>query len=276
MKTSILKFNTTSITIVFILLFFMGYTKPLYAQNVGINPNGSLPKSSTILDLSTGNNGTLGFLPPKVKLTSTATGAVGPITNPSNGLIVYDSITVGAVTQGFYYWSGSVATGKWVRLQDKNSSTQPYGYNTQYVAGTKDTAVATTTIAKMPEMSITFTPVHSVVFLNFSASGITNLSTTSQGGVFFATYVNGALAASPYIPAGTGYGSSSLTQAFQTAITANDQIAAWNVSIYLPIHVTAGTSVTIAMYWEYQTGSPVENYVSSLPAQCHRTMVITD
>jgi hypothetical protein len=57
-----------------------------------------------------------GFLPPRVQLT--ATNSSSPITNPANGLLVFNTVTAGAnpfqVVPGYYYWDG---TGlKWVSL----------------------------------------------------------------------------------------------------------------------------------------------------------------
>jgi hypothetical protein len=57
-----------------------------------------------------------GFLPPRVALT--ATNAASPITNPANGLMVFNTVTAGSspfqVVPGYYYWD---AVGlKWVSL----------------------------------------------------------------------------------------------------------------------------------------------------------------
>jgi len=252
-----------------ISLFCFINIEPLHAQNVGINATGTaaLPKSSTILDLSTGNNGTLGFLPPKVALQ--ATNVAAPITAPSNGLLVYDTVSAGAgatsVTQGFYFWNGSA----WVRIQN-NSPTQPYGYNTQYVVGTSDATTASSIFAAMPQMTITFTPVHSTVYLTFTASGYTNFSSTSPSLVEFEVLNGGAAAATD------GYGTICIAQANNAAGAYN---SGWDCSIILPISVTAGTSVTISVDWMTASGglaSTAENLVNTAPTYCHRTMFIND
>src|SRR6185312_12266370 len=79
------------------------------AQNVGINTTGAAPNASSILDLNTGNAGTMGLLPEQVALT--ATNAAGPIVLPATGLIVYNTATAGVspnnVTPGYYFNAGT-------------------------------------------------------------------------------------------------------------------------------------------------------------------------
>ena len=57
-----------------------------------------------------------GFLPPRVSLT--ATNSASPISNPANGLMVFNTASAGAspfnVVPGYYYWDGTGA--KWVSL----------------------------------------------------------------------------------------------------------------------------------------------------------------
>ncbi len=99
-----------------ILAAFLG--TELTAQNVGINPGGSTPDASSILDLNTGNTYTnpngKGLLIPNVALTSTA--AQNPVTSPATSLLVYNTATASsgstAVSPGYYYWDGT----KWVAL----------------------------------------------------------------------------------------------------------------------------------------------------------------
>ncbi len=57
-----------------------------------------------------------GFLPPRVALT--ATNSASPISNPANGLMVFNTASAGAspfnVVPGYYYWDG--VGGRWVSL----------------------------------------------------------------------------------------------------------------------------------------------------------------
>src|SRR5437762_12584790 len=97
---------------------FMASWQFASAQNVGINPGGSTPNSSSILDLNTGNTYTnpngRGLLIPNVALTSTA--AQNPVTSPATSLLVYNTATASsgstAVFPGYYYWDGA----KWVAI----------------------------------------------------------------------------------------------------------------------------------------------------------------
>ena len=71
------------------------------------------PDASAKLEVAASDKG---FLPPRVALT--ATNAASPITNPANGLMVFNTVTAGTnpfqVVPGYYYWD---ATGqKWVSL----------------------------------------------------------------------------------------------------------------------------------------------------------------
>jgi len=109
------------IFVVFILVQFFSS-----AQNVGINPAGTTPNSSAILDLNTGNDGTQGFLPEHVSLT--ATNVAAPVTSPATGLLVYNTNTAGSsptnVSPGYYYWNGSI----WVYLNQKSKASVPLPY----------------------------------------------------------------------------------------------------------------------------------------------------
>lgn len=71
------------------------------------------PDASAKLEVSATNKG---FLPPRVVLT--ATNSASPITNPANGLMVFNTVTAGTnpyqVVPGYYYWDG---TGQqWISL----------------------------------------------------------------------------------------------------------------------------------------------------------------
>lgn len=98
MKKIILVFN-----ILFVIL-------NSYAQTgIGI----TTPDASAKLEVFATNKG---FLPPRVALT--ANNSASPITNPANGLMVFNTATAGAspnqVVPGYYYWD---ATGQtWVSL----------------------------------------------------------------------------------------------------------------------------------------------------------------
>lgn len=78
--------------------------------NVGIG--NAHPHASAILDLN--NDNSKGFLVPKMTLTNTAIAA--PVTNPTVGLLVFNTNIVNDVFPGFYFWDGN----RWVRLLSAN------------------------------------------------------------------------------------------------------------------------------------------------------------
>lgn len=73
----------------------------------------STPNTSARLEVSATDKG---FLPPRVALT--ATNSASPITNPANGLMVFNTATAGSATfqvvPGYYYWDG--IGSKWISL----------------------------------------------------------------------------------------------------------------------------------------------------------------
>ena len=94
----------------YFLLFFSFFIFIVQAQT-GIGTTN--PDASAKLEVNATNKG---FLPPRVVLT--ATNSASPITNPANGLMVFNTVTAGAnpfqVVPGYYYWDGVGL--KWVSL----------------------------------------------------------------------------------------------------------------------------------------------------------------
>jgi hypothetical protein len=81
-----------------------------FAQNVGINADGSSPDGSAMLDVK---STTKGFLAPRVSST-------GDITSPATGLLVYQT----GGTPGYYYNSGTPASPAWVQLGAASGASQ--------------------------------------------------------------------------------------------------------------------------------------------------------
>lgn len=89
-------------------------SRRLWAQNVGINADGSSPDNSAMLDVKATDRG---VLLPRVSLSNVA--SASPVTSPATGLLVYNtnaSLT-GGNGAGFYYWDGS----QWVKLDAGNN-----------------------------------------------------------------------------------------------------------------------------------------------------------
>jgi hypothetical protein len=102
-----------------LLALFAALSGSLFAQNVGISPNGAEPHASAGLDI---NYTDKGVLIPRVALTGT--NASTPITNPETSLLVYNTATAGTapnnVEPGFYFWAGTA----WSTLGGGSSITQ--------------------------------------------------------------------------------------------------------------------------------------------------------
>jgi antitoxin component YwqK of YwqJK toxin-antitoxin module len=93
--------------LVLIISSIMLINMQIYAQNVGINSDGSSPDASAMLDIKSTDKG---LLIPRVALTNTS--LASPITSPATSLLVYNTATTGDVTPGYYYWNGN----QWVRF----------------------------------------------------------------------------------------------------------------------------------------------------------------
>jgi hypothetical protein len=85
-----------------LIYFFLLVTTGTYAQT-GIGTTS--PHQSAKLEVNASDKG---FLPPRVALT--ATNSASPISNPANGLMVFNTASAGAspfnVVPGYYYWDG--------------------------------------------------------------------------------------------------------------------------------------------------------------------------
>lgn len=94
------------------------------------------PDPSAKLEVASTNKG---FLPPRVQLT--AINSASPISNPANGLLVFNTVTAGSnpfqVVPGYYYWD---ATGQqWVSLSTTVGNVQ----NQAIFRSTTNTAAVT-------------------------------------------------------------------------------------------------------------------------------------
>jgi len=94
-----------------LIILLLSFTFNLLNAQTGIGT--TTPNASAKLEVYSTDKG---FLPPRVALT--ATNAASPITNPANGLMVFNTVTAGSnpfqVVPGYYYWDGVGL--KWVSL----------------------------------------------------------------------------------------------------------------------------------------------------------------
>ena len=83
----------------------------MYAQNVGINTDGSTPDNSAMLDIKSTSGGLL--IPRMTKSQRDA------ISSPATSLIIYQTDN----TPGFYYNAGTPSSPNWVRSSNSNDPT---------------------------------------------------------------------------------------------------------------------------------------------------------
>ena len=95
-----------------ILLTLILGTNLIFAQNVGINTDGSTPETSAMLDVKSTAKG---FLAPRMTAAQKAA-----ITSPATGLLVYQT----DASAGYYYNSGTPASPLWVQLGAASGASQ--------------------------------------------------------------------------------------------------------------------------------------------------------
>ena len=145
----------------------------------------------------------------------------------------------------------------------------PYGSNMYYAKGTTDISINTNTYTDMTNMSITFTPQHSVVFVSFSAGGecdgyVYGLFRLLKDGVS----QGGSLSIASDYDFDNYYGESIIT--------------GWNAHMtQFPISVTPGVSTTIKIQWMREGfssgfGTTIRNYCNTEKDKSHRSLVIMD
>ncbi len=117
--------------------------KNSFSQNVGINSSGSAPAASAGLDVSFTDKG---LLVPRVALTGTTD--VTTIPSPANSLLVYNTVSAGDVTPGFYYYSTD--TSSWIKLNTQFASS---GTNVNYTAGSVNIGTTTSDASALLNVS---------------------------------------------------------------------------------------------------------------------------
>ncbi|GGD86838.1 hypothetical protein [Planktosalinus lacus] len=230
-----------------------------FAQ-VGIGTTSPAPGS--ILDINSSNSG---VLIPRVELIETTNQLPITAPTPETGLLVFNTATINDVAPGFYYWTGT----QWSTL----SNQAVYGGNIQSVIGTTDAIKNQNTgFTDFDDITITFTPVHPVVYVTFSAAG--HASIASRNSYIDFRLVNETAGNS--IVAGTNTLSTDTDrgQGQNVSLTVS-----WNSSINMfPVIVTPGTSTTLKIQWNIGGIDPQAHYcaVSSLPDSSHRVLTILD
>ncbi|MEI6750840.1 MAG: hypothetical protein WCM93_16920 [Bacteroidota bacterium] len=215
-----------------------------FAQNVGINADGTAPDGSAMLDVS---STTKGLLIPNIALSGTTDAAT--ITTPALSLLVYNTATVSDVTPGYYYNSGTPGSPVWTRINVKpdwnaasgnvaeilNKPTIPTaadGSETKVTAGTNVTVTGAGTTG-------------SPYVINATGSGTHYLGEAFDGGIIYYLYK----------------GSDGLEHGLIVALT--ESTATWQTTATL---VNANRTEDGAYNTALMTGSPAATYVATLGA----------
>jgi hypothetical protein len=82
-----------------------------YSQNIAINSTGLAANLSSMLDITSGASGTLGLLIPR--MTNAQRTGIVILPAAAQGLVVYQTNTVGSSLEGFYYNTSTTTTPIW-------------------------------------------------------------------------------------------------------------------------------------------------------------------
>lgn len=150
-----------------------------------------------------------------------------------------------------------------------------YGDNIQSAIGTSDISIDVDTFTDMADMSITFTPNHSMVYVTFGASGNMDLTGLLPAAAYgFFRLVN--VTAGNTVIASTATLTTDYDFDFFSGVIVG---TAWNASLNMyPVQVTPGQSTTLKIQWS-RNGiftSALQNWPTTLQESSHRNMTILD
>ena len=274
------------------LLIGAGTSTSVWAQgSVGMGTTS--PEATALLDLTSTNKGLL--VP---RLTAAQRLAIA---NPANALLVYDLDSLR------YFFYRTPAPAGWVSLgktgpkgstgpqgaqgltgatgaqgpqgvQGPTGPTGPQGVQgatgpaaavaTYSVVGTTDITAPTSNFSTMSQMTLTFTPLNSKAFVNFTAGGSYATNDMNEHGVYFEIRRSSTSTASTTIK--------------EFDCTAGEDLAKWNIAFSYPVSVTPNESTTISIRWLREDVGNTSTVVSNVSnkaatlANEHRSLIIYD
>ncbi len=302
--------RTTIIAMAVIMIMTRAQT--ITAQQVGIatsdpkttlDVNGALSlRENTALNLSNGANNdiSLGAIAYSLYRITGPTAAftisgIVPVTGSDGQLVTFENTTAQTMTlvhdavstaANRIYCPGAknfIIVGQYSTVTLQYNKTQSrwvltnyadcrYGDNIQSVVGTSDISINTGTPTDMTTLSITFTPKHATVFVNFGAAGHADVGSLSRAG----TYVDFQVLKDGVIIGGT---TSIATDYDRDDIAGIYKIVSWNAHMTMfPLSVTPGVSTTIKVQWSRDGNSPITiyNLAGSAAGYSHRNLTIFD
>lgn len=138
---------------IFTFTFFSLIVLSSHAQNGGIGAAAFTPNASSMFEIQSGAAFNKGFLPPRV--TDAQRAAMNPLPAAAQGLIVYQTNTVGSSLEGLYYNTSLTTTPNWVYVSSGgwglsgNGGTTPgvaAGQNFLGTTDSKDFIIATNSL----------------------------------------------------------------------------------------------------------------------------------
>jgi len=172
MKPKNQKINIQTATLLTAAILWL--MSPINAQNLGISATGVAPDPSAGLDVNFTDRG---VLIPRIALTSTT--SAGPISNPANSLLVYNTTNnpSAGLTPGYYYNAGTTTSPIWVRLLNGGSPSDAW-----LTVGNAGTNSGLNFIGTTDNRSLRFRTnnVHRMVIDSIGNAGIGTKSPTSR------------------------------------------------------------------------------------------------
>ncbi len=164
---------------------------------------------------------------------------------------------------------GSVGSNGQVLTSNGTTTTwqtpNTYGTNNQGVSGTTDITLNSNVFTDMSQMTITFTPVHSLVYVYFTFSAYADPT------VYPMEYVDFKI-----LKDGTNVGGSNcLVEDYDDV---DGIVTSFNGAMSLAVPVTAGVATTIKVQWRRDGLYTSEIYCNpaSAPDYAHRSLIIVD
>jgi hypothetical protein len=147
--------------------------------------------------------------------------------------------------------------------QDISQNT--YGTNNQGASGTTDVTMDSGTFVDIPDMSITFTPIHNLIYVYFTFAAYADPGFYPMQYVDFRILSNGV----------TMGGSNCLAEDYDDV---DGLVTSFNGAMSLAVPVTAGAATTIKVQWRRDGlyTAPIYNNCASAPDYSHRSLIIVD